>query len=126
MSRQHKLMEEIRDLMKILVEQKRTDEDRAIAQADAIRATTIHEFGHLVHLDMSAGSNPQFLQIDKLVLERFSAPDREELTRYSRTNHKEYFAEAHATYYLDRPWLKKNAPKAFEMVEKALKVRGIL
>lgn len=38
LSRQHKLMEEIRDLMKILVEQKRTDEDRAIAQADAIRA----------------------------------------------------------------------------------------
>ena len=37
MREQRKLMEEIRDLMKIMVDQKRTDEDRTIAQADAIR-----------------------------------------------------------------------------------------
>lgn len=94
---------------------------------DAIRATTIHEFGHLVHLDRSQpGFYPQHREIDALVAERFNAPDREQLTKYSATNKEEYFAESFAAYHLERDAFKRDAPKAFAMVERALRIRGIL
>lgn len=103
-------------------------------EREMIRATTIHEFGHIVHLD---GSGPAGLalqrQVDKVVEDRFYAvnkatisSDREELTTYARTNKDEYFAEAFAGYHLEPTWMKKHAPKAFGMVEDVLRLRGML
>jgi hypothetical protein len=66
------------------------------------------------------------LQADRIVQERWAAADREEVTRYSRHNPEEYFAESFAGYHLEREWMRKNAPKALRMVEDVLKLRGLL
>jgi hypothetical protein len=93
---------------------------------DAIRTTTIHEFGHVVHLDRSDNDYDLANAVDVLVLERWNDPDREQVSRYSLTNRKEYFAESFASYHVEPEYLKGRAPKAFAMVEKVMKLRGML
>lgn len=91
-------------------------------QASAMVA--VHELGHGIHLYRQA--EKEGVAADKLVLDRWHAKDREDVSEYAKTNHKEYFAEAYTAYQFEPTWMKKQAPKAYDMVRAMLKLRGLL
>lgn len=83
-----------------------------------------HEFGHAVHLHGTPG-DPKLHTINQVVENRFNAADREQVSKYSLQNHREYFAESYAAYRLRGDEMKKLMPKAYAMVQDVLKLRGL-
>lgn len=104
----------------------------AKTRAEAVERIACHEYAHHIHLGPQK-INPQSIigydpndEADKVILEAFLDPERQEVSTYGRTNRQEYFAEALTAYrYYPRKWLVKNAPKAIEMVERVLRIRGL-
>jgi hypothetical protein len=98
------------------------------AIAEKINATAVHEFGHAVHLfEGTAAAKKLAPQVDKIIMDRYNGVggSREFTTKYAAANHKEYFAEAFAQYHIDPEALFQSAPKAYEMVDQVLEVRGL-
>jgi hypothetical protein len=90
-----------------------------------VQATAVHEFGHGVHLYQR--QLPLQKEVDAVVAEVWADPSREFISkRANEYNRDEYFAEAFTAYHRQRDWLRANAPKAFDMVERVLKLRGLL
>lgn len=101
---------------------------------EAISKTTYHELGHHAHMHENARfvalGSVVALKVELLVEARWNAPDREYLTDYAvwtKTPHplraSEYFAEAFAAYHTEPAWLKRVAPKAYQLVEAVLNLR---
>lgn len=105
-----------------------------------VRNTTYHELGHHAHMfggKYSSNIEPRARaaagRIDDLILARWNAPDREFLTDYAvhpktpkAFSHAEYFAEAFAAYHAEPAWLRRVAPKAYNMVEEVIRIRKAL
>jgi hypothetical protein len=102
--------------------------EMAETATERVTRTAIHEMGHAVHMFENAGvkgSVAMAKKADAAILSRFSAGDREFLTKYADTNHKEYFAEAFSAYHSEPLMLYNRAPKAYAMVEEVLEVRKL-
>jgi SPP1 gp7 family putative phage head morphogenesis protein len=108
----------------------------AKTEAEAVSKTTYHELGHHAHLHESqrfpgpAAPTVIGLAAERLVAARWDASDREYLTDYAvdpRTppdfRASEYFAEAFAAYHTEPAWLRRVAPKAYQLVEAVLTLR---
>ena len=89
----------------------------------AAEVTLRHEMGHHVH--MYDGRNSDVDRIVAAAYERARAAERY-ITKYSKSNRFEYFAESYAAYYHRRKDLKEYDPNGYAMVEDVLKARGIL
>ena len=68
------------------------------------KSTIWHEFGHHIHqqLGVSDATSYQAPPLEADLLKLFKKPGRTFPTRYSRTNHKEWFAESYSLYRLGR------------------------
>lgn len=97
-------------------------------QLEQVTLTTIHEFGHEVHLYYSTtGANSAEAVTRYMVDQRISSTfkKRKLITKYAETNHKEYWAESFAKFHYDPDWLFQTSPEAYEMVVDVLKMRGL-
>lgn len=92
----------------------------ASTKEQAAKRTLVHELGHHVHL-----TSPS-TKTDTVVRQAFAKATKKPVTEYSKTNHKEYFAECFAAYYTDRSMLRTHDPVGFKMVEDVLRERGML
>jgi hypothetical protein len=88
----------------------------------------VHELGHNIHLYAGGGAQmtPTELmkQIDKRVFDTFKKR-KSTLTKYSETNHKEFFAESFAKFHYDPDAMLASHPEAYEMVSDVLRKRGL-
>ena len=101
-----------------------------------------HELGHHVHLDgglapsldteierafnarVQTESVKKDLGRGPRTYQRFTKQDV--VSDYARTNPQEWFAETHAAYVYHREDLKAFDPKAFDLVRRVRKSRGIV
>lgn len=106
-------------------------------QAEAARNTVYHELGHHAHMYAgpfstrgNAAQRAVAARVDALIQERWRAKDREYLTDYAQYpktpavfRASEYFAEAFAAYHAEPAWLRRVAPKAYDLVREVLRLR---
>lgn len=84
---------------------------------EGLEMTTVHEYGHHVHLQSPRGG-----AIDQIILKRWNANAVDFVSNYARKNEMEWFAESYSAYhYYPRAWMEKFAPKSLSMVEEVLK-----
>lgn len=89
---------------------------------DQFGAILTHEWGHAVHMHPDG---EQLAAIDHNIRAAFRAPDREQISEYANADHREYFAESYTAYVYHKAELRRDAPKAYRMVELVLSLRGI-
>lgn len=101
------------------------------ANVSRLELTLTHEFGHHVHLHgeqattAGAKANAVQRQIDALVKADYLRSDVRPVSRYSRENRNEHFAESYTAYKLRGDDLKTHDPKTYAMVQEVLRIRGI-
>lgn len=83
---------------------------------EGLEVTTVHEYGHHVHLQGGSQS-----AINKMIKQAHAA-GVDYVSNYARENAEEWFAESFAAYhYYPRSWMVKFAPKSLSIVERVLK-----
>jgi hypothetical protein len=88
-----------------------------------------HEYAHHVHL---SGVLRSYIQggtdaADQLIRNAFESPDRQLVSLYASRNRQEFWAESHVAYhYYPRDWLAANAPSVVSLVERVLRLKGLL
>jgi SPP1 gp7 family putative phage head morphogenesis protein len=93
-----------------------------------VQSLVVHEFGHAVHRYDQFTALGQM--VDRAIFEAGRSDpgtqQRDFISQYATTNSAEYFAEAFSAYHTNREDLRRKAPRAFAMVEKVLRLRGML
>jgi len=73
-------------------------------RADKFKSTIWHEFGHHIHQQLGVRNAKAYMDppLERDLLDLYRKPGRVFPTQYSRTNHKEWFAESYSLYRLGR------------------------
>lgn len=101
------------------------------SEAIARLRTFTHELAHHIHKATWKGGAPPTdaeREIDGIIRDAYAKATKKDsfLTAYASTISSEYWAECFAAYWHERKLLKERDPDGFVMVEKVLKLRGIL
>lgn len=84
--------------------------------AEGLEMTTVHEYGHHIHLQGGKGT-----VVDNIVKSAWEK-GADFVSKYAREDYQEWFAESLSAYhYYPRMWMEKFAPKSLKMVEDVLK-----
>ena len=92
---------------------------------DAIRRTTTHELGHHIHVGGFKGRY-KGTDIDNVINDSFAQGRANAITGRAAANAEEYFAESYAASIFHPEELKAADPIGHEMVQKVLRLRGII
>lgn len=85
---------------------------------DVVAGTLLHEIGHHVMHKASP-------KVRDDIASTFASLKGNTATRYGRMNASEHFSESFAAYFQHPKILKKHSPKAYEMVDRAVRSAGI-
>lgn len=92
------------------------------------RKTMVHEVAHYMHLARDADGARKFIskETDKEIWDHYRSQHKGWVpSQYSKTNEKEWFAEASVAYVYHPVEFRQNDPKGFALVQKARREAGV-